>query len=561
MKLSKSYFLTLREDSSNDLSKSGSLLVKSGMIKKIGSGIYTYLPLGLKVLKNIENIIREEMNKAGAEELLMPSMLPIDIYETCNRVESFGENMFKFKDRTGRKYALGPTHEELFTITAKDKVKSYKDLPFNLYQFSDKFRDEIRSRYGLIRVREFIMKDAYSFDTEETYDESYKKMYNAYKNSFDKMKLKYEIVKANTGAMGGDLSEEFQAITDIGEDILVFCNKCNYSSNLEVAEKKLIEENEKEKILEKVYTPNTSTIEEVCQLLKTDIKKSVKAMLMNVNGELVIFFLRGDRELNLEKACSLLNVNEITFAKDELIDKSNAVAGYTGLINSTAKIVIDNEILLMKNFITGANEKDYHYINTNVKDIKYDLVGDISNVVENDICNCGGNLYFKKGIEIGNLFKLGKKYSKAFNLTYLDKDNKENEVLMGCYGIGLGRVLAAIIEQNNDEKGMILPLGVSAYDVAIVITNIKDENLLNYANILEKELEQENIKVLVDDRDERAGVKFNDVDLIGIPIRIVVGKSLLNNEVEIKLRKEENSTNIKITEVIETIKEIIKNNK
>lgn len=562
MKIKGSYFYTLREDVKDEDSTSGNLLVRSGMIKKTSAGVYMFLPLGLRVINKIKTIVKEEMDNAGAQELLMPSLLTSEVYESCGRLEAFGNSMFKLNDRSNHSMCLGPTHEELFTIAAKSMVRSYKDLPFNIYQQADKFRDEARPRYGLIRVKEFIMKDAYSFDRDETgLDVSYKKMYNAYNNIFDRCKIDYKIVKADTGAMGGTLSEEYQAVTDIGEDTLVLCDKCNYSSNMEVATHTIVKDNEEEKELELVETPHSETIEDVASFLNVAPSKTVKALLMNVNEELVVFFIRGDREFQESKACKLFNVNEINFANDELIATSNAVPGFTGPIGLNAKIVIDNEIVSMKNFVVGGNKEGYHYINANVKDFKYDIVADISDVIEGDTCpNCSGKLYFKKGIEIGNLFKLGTKYSEYLGLTYLDEENKEQLVTMGCYGIGVGRVLAAVVEQHNDEHGMILPMSIAPYQVSIVAINTKDESIMNYANNLHDELTKSGVEVLLDDRDERPGVKFNDMDLIGIPIRITVGKKLADGLVEVKLRNSDEVKDIDTSKLIEYINELIKEN-
>lgn len=560
MKLKGSYFYTLREDAKDEDSRSGNLLVRSGMIKKTSAGVYMFLPLGLKTLDKIRAIVKEEMDNAGAQELLMPSLIPQEVYETCGRVEAFGNSMFHLNDRAKHPMCLGPTHEELFTIAAKSMVNSYKDLPFTIYQQADKFRDEARPRYGLIRVKEFIMKDAYSFDrNEESLNESYMKMFNAYKRIFDRCNIDYKIVKADTGAMGGSLSEEFQAVTDIGEDILVLCDSCGYSSNMEVSSFKIEESNETEFEKELVETPHAESIEEVSAYLNVDPKKTVKALLMNVKDELVVFFIRGDREFNDSKACKLFGVNEINFANDELIATSNAVPGFTGPIDLNVKVVIDTEVLSMKNFVVGANKEGYHYKNVNVKDIKYDQVADISCVVEGDICpECGGKLYFKKGIEIGNTFKLGTKYAEKLGLTYLDEENKEQVVTMGCYGIGVGRVLAAAVEQHNDENGMILPMSIAPYQVCIVAINTKDEEIMNYANLLHDELIQNGVEVLLDDRDERPGVKFNDMDLIGIPIRITVGKKLAEGKVELKLRTESEAVDVETSEVINKVKDIVK---
>ena len=561
MKLRNSYFFTLRENSKDEESVSGNLLVRSGMIKKVAAGIYMYLPLGLKVYQKLQQIVREEMNRAGAQELLMPSLIPAEVYEQCGRVEVFGDDMFNLHDRKGAHLVLGPTHEELFTYAAKAMVRSYKDLPFTLYQQADKFRDEPRPRFGLIRVREFIMKDAYSFDRDdESLKESYDKMFNAYKRIFDRLDIDYKIVNASVGAMGGDLSEEFQAITERGEDTLVLCDKCDYASNLEVSTKKYSDNKEKKNKIEMVETPNTKTIDEVCEYLKMDVKKSVKALLMNVDNKLTVCFIRGDRELNEDKVLKLLGGKEIGFANDELIAQSNAVPGYTGPVGLRgAKIIIDEEIKHMINFCCGANKEGYHYINCNFEDINYDIVGDIATVVEGDICpQCGGRLYFKKGIEIGNTFKLGKHYAEELGLTYLDEDGKEQVPTMGCYGIGVGRVLASIIEQNNDENGMILPMSIAPYQVALVQIDMKNEDQTNCAEFVYNELLAEGIEVLYDNRDERAGVKFKDMELIGIPLRVVVGKKIGEGLVELKYRKTGVIEEIGIKELIGKVKKIVK---
>ena len=556
MKLSNSYFYTLREKPKDEESLSGNLLVRSGMIKKVGAGIYMYLPLGYKVLDKIMKIVKEEMDRTGAEELLMPSLIPSEYYEKCGRVEAFGDDMFNLHDRYNKSLVLGPTHEELFTIAAKAMVKSYKNLHFTIYQQANKFRDEPRPRYGLIRVREFIMKDAYSFDKdEEGLDQSYQAMKNAYNNIYNRLGVNYKIVRADNGAMGGTLSEEYQALTDIGEDVLVLCPKCNYASNLEIAEtvSSLTSPEEPQK-LTMVSTPEQKTIADVCNYLHLEVTKSIKALLMDVNNELVAFFIRGDRELCENKVCKLLNVKEIKFADDNLIAQSNAVAGYTGPIKLNCKVVIDNEVLKMKNFCCGANREGYHYINANITDIKYDIVGDITNVQEGDLCPCcGEKLAFKKGIEIGNLFKLGTKYAQKLGLTYLDENNQEQIVTMGSYGIGPGRILASIAEQQNDENGLIFPMNIAPYQVAIIQIDMNNPNQTKIANMLYEELLKNKIDVVYDDREERPGVKFKDIDLIGVPLRITVGKKINENKVELKERKTNIQEDYLISEIISKI--------
>lgn len=557
MKLKNNYFYTIREDIKDEEAISGKLLVRSGMIKKSSAGVYIYLPIGYKVLKNIESIIREELNKEGLLELSMPTLIPREIYAQTGRTDSFGSSVFSLKDRFNRDYILGPTHEELFTIASLSCIKSYKDMPYSLYQFQTKFRDEPRPRYGLIRVREFVMKDAYSFDKDlEGLDKSYEKIFNAYKRIFDRIGINYKIVRADTGVMGGLLSEEFQALTEIGEDTLVLCDKCDFASNIEVT-KHIVNENsnKEEKNIELIETKSKETIEDVCNFLNIDIRDSVKALLMNVDGSLVIFFVRGDRELNEVKALKALNAKEISFANDELIATSNAVPGYTGPVGLNAKVVIDEEVLKMKNFCCGANKEGYHYINANVKDINYDIVADIVNVKEGDICpNCGGKLYFKKGIEIGNTFKLGTKYSEALGLNYSDEFNKLKPVVMGSYGIGLGRCMAAVVEQHNDDKGIIWPDTIAPFKTSIVIVNTKDEIQNTVANDLYDELMKNNVDTILDDRNERLGVKLNDMDLIGVPYRIVVGKRASEGIVELKRRDNDEILEINVSKILEYIK-------
>ncbi len=558
MKLKDSYFFTLREDVRDEDSKSGNLLVKAGYIKKTSAGIYMMLPLGYRVEEKIENIIRKHMNKAGGQEVKMPALIASEYYENSGRLKGFGPSIFKLKDRTGKDMVLGPTHEELFAFASKSMIRSYKDMPFNLYQIQTKFRDEPRARFGLIRVKEFVMKDAYSFDVnEQGLDVSYQKMFNAYKDIFDEVGLDYRIVKADTGIMGGLLSEEFQAITPVGEDSVIYCD-CGYSSNEEVAELISTPSNEEEKQLEKVETPCSKTIEEVCTLLKIDPKDCVKALLMNINDELTIFFIRGDRELNENKVCKLLGCSEVNFADDSLIATSNAVPGFTGPIGLNAKIVVDKEVMNMKNFCCGANQVGYHYINANVKDFKADIVGDISNVKQGDLCPlCGKPLKMTKGIEVGNTFKLGTKYSKALDLSFLNSENKLEDVWMGSYGIGVGRTMAAVVEQNNDEKGIVWPLNIAPYHAIILIMVTKDENQCKIANELYDRLNSLGVETMLDDRNERPGVKFNDAELIGIPYRITVGKKASEGIIELKKRDEDEVKEMTIDELVNFLNEVV----
>ena len=562
MRLKNSYFYTIRENIKDEDSVSGNLLSRGGFIKKTSSGIYMYLPLGLKVLKNIENIIREEMNNAGAEEVLMPMLVNEEYLEKSNRNNAFGKEMFRVNDRFDKKYALGPTHEELFTFAATMKVKSFKDLPFNLYQIQNKFRDEARPRYGLIRVREFSMKDAYSFDKDEKgLDESYTNMYNAYKKIFGRLKINYKIVRADTGKMGGSLSEEWQAITDIGEDTLVLCDKCDYASNIEVCSTMIMEAESKEKSLEKdlIYTPNAKTIDELSEYLNEAKNKFVKTLIYKIDGKLYAVLIKGDSNLNEDKLAKLMNAEEVEMADiSEIKKKVKTEVGFVGPIDINIPIIMDNEVEVMANFIVGSNKKDYHYKNVNLTDFNVDFKGDIRNVKEGDACpECGGKLYFKKGIECGNTFKLGTKYSESFGLNYLNSDNELVPVQMGCYGIGLGRCLASIVEQNNDENGIIWPVSIAPYKVGIVVIDTLNVDQMDAANHLYKELKEAGIETILDDREVRPGVKFNDMDLIGVPIRITIGKKIVEHLVELKKRKEEEVKEISIFDIIYNVQDII----
>lgn len=560
MRLSEQFFYTKREDVKDEETVSGNLLVKSGMVKKIGNGIYMYMPLGLKVLRNIESIIREEMNKAGASELLMPNLLPEEVYINSGRRNNFGHDMFSLKDRYNRDLVLGPTHEEFFVEAAKMKVKSYKDLPFNIYQIGNKYRDEPRPRFGLIRVREFFMKDAYSFDKDLAgLDISYNKMFEAYRNIFDRIGIDYRIVTADTGVMGGLLSEEFQAVTDIGEDILVLCD-CGYSSNIEVSKCVVNESKEEDKKqMELVHTPNCKTIEEVANYLDSDASNFVKTLIYKIDGQLYACLVSGDREINETKLMKALNAKSIELASFEEVEKvTNAKVGFAGPIGLDIKIVIDNDILHKYNYVTGANKTDYHYKNVNTTDFKYDYVADIKNVKENDVCpKCGKPLYFKHGIEVGNTFKLGTKYSESLELNYLDENNTLKPVVMGCYGIGLGRIMASVVEQKSDEKGIIWPTNIAPFKVGIVLIDKKDEKQVSVANKLYEELRNNNIEVILDDRDERAGVKFNDMDLIGIPYRITIGKKINEGLVELKFRHTQETLDIEVENIINKINKLI----
>ena len=564
MKLKNSFFFTLREDVKDEDSVSGNLLVRAGFIKKSSAGVYMMLPLGYKVMQNIEAIIREEMDATGCQELLMPSMIPEEIYVSSGRRAGFGNSMFSLNDRKNQPYVLGPTHEELFAIAAKMKIRSYKDLPFSLYQIADKFRDEPRPRYGLIRVREFHMKDAYTFDKDEAgLDEAYAKQFQAYKNVMDRLGIDYKIVRADTGVMGGLLSEEFQAVTPLGEDILVLCDSCDFASNIEVSQAISVapaEQNPSE-TLTLVETPNSRTIEEVVEFLHKPAEKFVKTLIYSVDGNPVAVMVRGDRDVNETKLRKLYDANEVELAEPEMVmEATGAEIGFAGPVGIRCPLVMDTEVSYMTDFVVGANKTGYHYTGVNQSDFKADKTADVRNIVEGDICpRCGGKVHFAHGIEVGNTFKLGTKYSKALDLQYLDASNQLQYVWMGSYGIGPGRCMAALAEQRSDENGLNWPVNIAPYKAAIVLISTKDEQQVSAAEELYDTLTKAGIEVLLDDRDERPGVKFKDMDLIGIPYRITVGRGIKDGKVELKTRATGEVRELPLDEIAATITELVKN--
>ena len=548
MKLSQSFFYTLRENAKDEDSVSSNLLVRAGMIKKCSNGIYMIMPMGKKVLSKVENIIREEMDAKDAQELLMPALIPEDVYVQSGRREAFGSNMFSLSDRYNKRYVLGPTHEELFAVASSMDGKSYKDFPYNLYQIQTKYRDETRPRYGLIRVREFIMKDAYTFDVDEAgLDVAYNKMYDAYCRIMDRLGLEYKIVKADTGAMGGLLSEEYQALSSIGEDVVVGCEGCDYSSNLEITEVVDIMEDscEKELSMEIVDTPNAKTIEEVAAFFGKKESDFVKTLLYNVDGKVIAFCIPGDRELNETKALKLLGANEMEMASFEEVEKvTHARVGFAGPVGIDCPVYMDRQIKHMKNFIVGANQSDRHIKNVNCKDFEPVEVADLCQVKEGDICpKCGKKLTFQHGIEVGNLFKLGTKYSKSMNLYYTDANNQLQPVWMGSYGIGLERCMAAVADQHHDDFG-------------IVPVSLKDEEQVKIANDLYEFCKEHKFDVILDDRNERPGVKFKDMELIGIPYRITVGRGIKEGKLEWTDRYTSEKIEITIEDVYSEIEKV-----
>lgn len=563
MKASKLLMPTLREAPAEAEISSHILMMRAALISKLAAGVYSYLPLGLKVLHNVQNIIREEMDRAGAQELLMSALLPAECYQKSGRWERFGDDMFRLKDRNDRDFCLGPTHEEIFTQTVIDSVHSYRDYPFTLYQMQTKYRDERRPRFGVMRTREFIMKDAYSFDTtKEGLDESYKAMYDAYRRIFDRLGLNYMIVDADTGAMGGSGSQEFMVISEVGEDTIAYCEDCRYSANIEKAVCVAPEtSNEEMKEKHKIGTPNARTIDEVAAFFGKDAKSFVKTMIYNCDGKLYAVLVRGDREINEVKLANITGAAEVALADAEDVVKiTGAKVGFAGPVNLSAPIIADNEVMAMRNFIVGANETDCHIENVNPgRDFTPEITADIRSIEEGDICPvCGKKIKTAQGIEVGHIFKLGTKYSDALGLTYRDETGEDKSVIMGCYGIGVNRCLAAVIEQNHDDNGIIWPVAVAPYKAVVVPVNVNDSVQANMAEEITKRLEDEGIEVIIDDRDERPGVKFKDWDLIGIPVRITVGKKAGEGLVEYKLRNEAEFELLEKEEAIKKALEYIK---
>ncbi|NLY66475.1 MAG: proline--tRNA ligase [Tissierellia bacterium] len=563
MRMSNMYMPTLREVPTEAEIPSHQLLLRAGMIRKLVSGVYSYLPLGYRVIKKIENIVREEMDNIGCQELLMSAIQPRELWEESGRWSDFGPEMFRLKDRNEREFCLGPTHEEYFTDLIKNEVNSYKQLPLYLYQIQTKYRDEKRPRFGVIRAREFIMKDAYSFDKdEEGMKESYKKMWEAYEKIFTRLKLDFRVVEGDSGAMGGSDSHEFVALAETGEGVIAYCDHCDYAATDEKAKVVYrVESDEEEKEMEKVYTPGVTTIEGLEEFFSMEKNKFGKALVYVAAGEPVVVIVPGDRELNETKLLNYLRIpeHELAMADEAVIEEiSGAKKGFTGPVGlkDGVRIIVDSRITKMKNLIVGGNETDYHIKNVNYgRDFEGEIVEDLLLVEEGDICpKCGKSLKMDRGIEVGNIFQLGTKYSESLNAKFLDENGKEKPFIMGSYGVGVSRSVAAIVEQHHDEHGIIWPLAVAPYHVIITVVNSKNEEQIQLGEKIYGKLKDAGIEVLLDDRKERAGVKFNDRDLIGIPIRITVGKKAGENIVEYSLRKDNAKEEIAVDEVLERIK-------
>lgn len=547
MRYSKTLITTLKESPADAEVVSHQLLTRAGMIRKLAQGIYTYLPLGLRVIKKIENIIREEMNNAGAIELQLPFVLPSELWKESGRWDIYGKELLRFQDRNERWFCLGPTHEEAITDLVKKEVRSYKQLPLNLYQIQVKFRDEIRPRFGLMRGREFIMKDGYSFHEDDvSAEETYNKMYDAYNKIFTRCGLKFRAVEADTGAIGGSFSHEFMVLADTGEEIIFSCDSCNYSANLEKAARGIKDERNKKitpsKELEKVHTPNKKSVEEVSKFLNLKPSDLIKTIILKTEKEPAALLVRGDREVNLIKFKNITGFTNVDFADEKTIEEVTcAPVGFAGPVGLKIKKFADYEIAGMNGSASGANEKDFHYINIDVeRDFKIDMFGDFRSVVQDDPCpKCkNGKLKSSRGIEVGHIFKLGKKYSSAMNATFLDREGKEREFVMGCYGIGVCRLMAAAVEQSHDERGIIWPPSIAPYTVIIMPVNWKDDTQRLIAERLYIDFLHNNIEVILDDRDVSPGIKFMDADLIGYPLRIVIGQRYIKDKlIEVKHRK------------------------
>lgn len=545
-------------------------MIRAGMIRKLAAGIYNLLPLGVMVIRKIEDIIREEMNKAGAQEVFLPSIQPSELWQESGRWEQYGKELLRIKDRHQRDFCYGPTHEEVITDLVRREVKSYRQLPLNFYQIQTKFRDEIRPRFGIMRCREFTMKDGYSFDADEKgSEETYRKMYEAYYNIFRRCGLRFKPVEAETGQIGGSFSHEFMVLADSGENSIASCEKCDYAANVEKAEIKMQKtENRRQKTevelkpIEVVSTPDIKSADDVSAFLNVEKEKIVKTILFESENGIYAALVRGDHDVNESKLKNLLKCDVINLAGEKVVENVTAApSGFAGPVGLKLKIVADNAVLDMKNFVTGANLKDTHCINVNIdRDFHIDIYGDIRMVREGDLCpRCEESLRIYKGIEVGHIFKLGIKYSKSLHATYLDDSGKERFFEMGCYGIGVGRTAAASIEQNHDEKGIVWPMPIAPFQATILPLNMKNADVVKISEDIYQTLKNSNIEALLDDRDERAGIKFNDADLIGIPIQIIVGeKNLKDHRVEIKIRKDGNRIITPLSDTKNEVRRLIK---
>jgi len=563
MRFSRAFIPTKKEAPSDAEIPSHKLLIRAGFIRKVASGLYDILPLGALVIRKIERIIREEMDRAGAQEVVLPIMHPAELWKESGRWDVYGKEMVKFKDRHERDYSLAPTAEEVITDLVRKEVKSYKDLPLNLYQIGRKFRDEIRPRFGLMRAREFIMKDAYSFhSTDEDAEREYWNMYETYSRIFKRMGLEFKAVEADTGEIGGSFSHEFMVIADTGEGKLVYCEKCGYAASSEKAEQlKPSPPSDRESLfkpVEKVFTPNVKRIEEVSEFLGVPPEEILKLLIYIVDGKPVAVALRGDREIEETKLKRALGGGEVRLATDEEIEEfTGQPKGYLSPVNLKIPIYADYSVIPMVNFVAGAGEENYHLKNVNWgRDFNVEEFVDVSEVKGGDPCpRCGAPLTEKRGIEVGHIFKLGTKYSEAMGATFVDEKGVERPIIMGCYGIGVTRIMAAAVEQNFDENGIVWPKEIAPFEVIVIPVNVKKREVLDVAEEIYSKLREEGIDVIIDDRNARPGFKFKDADLIGIPYQVIVGKGAPEGIVEVKERRSGERVEIKVENVVNYLKE------
>ncbi|MCF8084728.1 MAG: proline--tRNA ligase [Deltaproteobacteria bacterium] len=564
MRYSQYFIPTHKEVPSDAEVISHQLMIRSGMIRKLTSGIYTYLPTGLRSIRKVERIIREEMNRAGAIELLLSAVQPAELWQESGRWEFYGRELLRFKDRHNREACFGPTHEEVITDLVRREIHSYKQMPVNFYQIQTKFRDEIRPRFGIMRAREFIMKDAYSFDVDEAgANRSYEAMYEAYSRIFERCGLTFRAVEADTGTIGGSYSHEFMVLAETGEDEIVNCPECRYAANLERAE--VLPPDPKTQAeamppLTQVATPDVKTVEEVTRFLSIQPSQLIKTLIyVKDEGETIGVLVRGDHELNEAKLRRVLGAQSVEMASAQVVEEvTGAPVGFAGPVDLDIRLVADHAVAGMRNFVTGGNRKDLHLRDVNLgRDFEVERFGDLRIITPQDPCpKCGSPIEFGRGIEVGHIFKLGTKYSQALNALFLNEEGKERPIIMGCYGIGVGRTVAAAVEQNHDHHGIIFPIPIAPFEVILLPLQIHHQKVMETAERLYRELTDKGVDVLLDDRDERAGVKFNDADLMGIPVRLTIGsRGVDQGEVEFKLRSESESVHIPIPDAASRVQE------
>ncbi len=566
MRWSQAFIPTIKEAPVDAESSSHKLMLRAGLIRRLSSGLYTYLPLCLRVIRKVEDIIRDEMTRCEAEELLMPILQPEELWEKSGRLNSKELAMLTAEDRTGRQFVLGPTHEEVITDVVGREIRSYRDLPKNFYQIQTKFRDELRPRFGLMRAKEFVMKDGYSFDVDEqSAKKTYMMMEGAYRNIFSRCGLNTQVVEADSGAMGGGMSHEFIALADMGEERIIWCRKCGYSANLETSLRRKVKVSSAEKVLdlEIIDTPGMKTIQDLTGFLGVEPSRMVKTLIYESGSEVIAVLVDGDRGVNETKLRKLTGAGELKMADEETIRKvTGSPLGFSGPVGLKGlKIIADEGVTAIANSVTGANEKDKHMKNVNIgRDYSPDIVADITFVREGDLCpECGEALEERNGIEVGQVFNLGTKYSESIGANFLDKSGQEKLCIMGCYGIGVTRTVSAIIEQNHDENGIIWPLGVSPYQVLLLPVNINDSVSRNLAERLYNQFQEKGIEVLFDDRDVRGGVKFNDADLVGIPVRITIGpEKASSGMLEIRERKTGKEVTVRADEVMSNLNKMMR---